>query len=73
MRPIQRVHFIEYNAKVNTLGMGMVFPKYGTPLLAAVLRDRGYDVSIFLEGVSDMSFEKLIDCDALCFPYLRPR
>ncbi len=72
MRPIQRVHFIEYNAKVNTLGMGMVFPKYGTPLLAAVLRDRGYDVSIFLEGVSDMSFEKLIDCDALCFPVFAP-
>ena len=70
--PIRRVHFIEFNAKVGTLQMYPVFPKYGTPLLAALLKGRGYDARIFLEGVSDMAFEKLADCDAACFPVFAP-
>ncbi len=69
---IRRVHFIEYNAKVNTLALKRVFPKYGTPLLASLLRERGYEVRIFLEGVSGMSLEKMTDCDAICFPVFAP-
>ena len=72
MAPIRRVHFIEYNAKVGTLQMYPVFPKYGTALLASILRGRGYDARIFLEGTSDMSFERLADCDAVCFPVFAP-
>ena len=68
MRTPMRVHFIEYNAKVGTLQLYQVFPKYGTALLATILRDRGYDARIFLEGVSDMAIEKLADCDVACFP-----
>ena len=71
-RSITRVNFIEFNAKVGTLQMYPVFPKYGTALLAAILRQRGYDVRIYLEGVSDMAFEKLADCDAACFPVFAP-
>jgi len=69
---IQRVHFIEYNAKINTLAARPIFPKYGTPLLAAILKERGYDARIFLEGVSDMRFEKMADCDLVCFPVFAP-
>jgi radical SAM superfamily enzyme YgiQ (UPF0313 family) len=65
---IRRVHFIEYNAKVNTLGTGTLLPKYGTPLLAAILRERGYEVRVFLEGVSTMTLERMTDCDLVCFP-----
>jgi radical SAM superfamily enzyme YgiQ (UPF0313 family) len=68
MRTPIRVHFIEFNAKVGTLQLYQVFPKYGTALLATILRDRGYDARIFLEGVSDMAIEKLADCDVACFP-----
>jgi len=71
-RPIERIHFIEYNAKVGTLGNGAILPKYGTALLAAILRERGYQVRMFLEGVSDMSFEKITDCDLVCFPVYYP-
>ena len=70
--PIKRVHFVEYNAKVDTLASGVILPKYGTPLLAAILKERGYAVRIFLEGVSDMSFERLTDCDLVCFPVYSP-
>lgn len=63
-----RVNFVEFNARVNTLALRSVFPKYGTPLLAAVLRGFGHDVKICLEGVSDMSFERLADADFVCLP-----
>ncbi len=62
-KPIKRIHFIEYNARINTLALSPLFPKYGTPLLAAIMKEKGYDVSVFLEGVSDMSFGMLSECD----------
>ena len=71
-KPIKRINFIEYNARINTLTTARVFPKYGTPLLAAIMKEKGYDVKIFLEGVSDMSFDRLSDCDAVCFPVFAP-
>jgi radical SAM superfamily enzyme YgiQ (UPF0313 family) len=71
-KPIRRIHFIEYNARINTLALTRVFPKYGTPLLAAIMKEKGYDVAIFLEGVSDMSFERMSRCDAVCFPVFAP-
>jgi len=71
-KPIRRIHFIEYNARINTLAVTRFFPKYGTPLLAAIMKEKGYDVTIFLEGVSDMSFSRISDCDAVCFPVFAP-
>ncbi len=72
MTTLRRVHFVEFNANAGTLQMNQVFPKYGTPLLAAILKARGYDARIFLEGVSDMAPEKLMECDAVCFPVFAP-
>jgi len=70
---IHRVNFIEYNAKLNTLGsLNPVFPKYGTTVLSSLLRDLGYDVKVYLEGVSSMDFEKMTDCDLVCFPVFAP-
>jgi hypothetical protein len=70
--PIKRIHFIELNAKLNTLAVKRVFPKYGTLLLATILRDRGYDVRVFLEGVSDLGLPRLTDCDLVCMPVYAP-
>ena len=69
---IQRVHFVEFNAKLNTLASGRLFPKYGTPLLATILARHGYDVRIHLDGVSDMRFETLSACDLVCMPLFVP-
>ena len=70
---IRKIHFIEHNAKTNTLGsLDVVFPKYGTPLLAALMRDLGYEVKVYLEGVSDMSISKMADCDLACLPVYAP-
>ncbi|HEY3281553.1 MAG TPA: radical SAM protein [Armatimonadota bacterium] len=71
-RRIHRVHFVELNAKVNTLAVSPIFPKYGTPLLAAILRERGYEARIFLEGVSNLALDRIADCDAVCFPVFAP-
>jgi hypothetical protein len=72
-RPIKKINFVELNAKTNTLGsLDIVFPKYGTPLLAARLRDLGYDVTVYLEGVSDMSLSKIAACDLVCMPVYAP-
>jgi hypothetical protein len=47
---IKRIHFIEYNAKMSTLGsLNPMFPKYGNTLLSSLLRDMGYDVTVYLE------------------------
>jgi hypothetical protein len=69
---IKRIHFVEYNARINTLALTSLFPKYGTPLLAAIMKEKGYEVTIFLEGVSDMSFERISNCDLVCFPVFAP-
>jgi radical SAM superfamily enzyme YgiQ (UPF0313 family) len=69
---IRRIHFVEFNAKVNTLAMRTSFPKYGTVLLATLLRDRGFDVKIYLEGVSQMDFSEITSCDLICLPLFAP-
>ena len=69
---IRCIHFVEFNAKLNTLAVVKVFPKYGTPLLATILRDRGYAVRVFLDGLSSMRFETLADCDLVCLPVFAP-
>jgi radical SAM superfamily enzyme YgiQ (UPF0313 family) len=70
--PISRVNFIEYNAKVGTIATGAILPKYGTPLMAAIIREHGYQVRLFLEEVSEMDFDRMIDCDLVCFPVYWP-
>ena len=60
-RIIKKINFVELNAKVNTLAIRKVFPKYGTPLLATILKEENYDVEVYLEGVSKMNFEQIID------------
>lgn len=71
-RNIQKINFVEYNARLNTLATTRMFPKYGTPLLASIMREKGYDARILLEGVSDMRLEKILDCDMVCLPVYSP-
>ena len=70
---IRRINFIEFNAKINTLGsLNQLFPKYGSLLLASLMRDRGYQVRYFLEGVSTMEFDVITDADILCLTVFAP-
>jgi radical SAM superfamily enzyme YgiQ (UPF0313 family) len=70
---ITKIHFIEFNAKINTLGsLNQLFPKYGSLLLASLMRDRGYQVRYFLEGVSTMDFNIITDADVLCMSVFAP-
>lgn len=67
-----RVHFVELNARLNTLATKPVFPKYGTPLLATILKNRGHAVRVFLEGVSELDPERIAECDVVCMPVYAP-
>ena len=69
---IRKVNFIEFNARMSTLAMRTCFPKYGTVLLATLLRDQGLDAEIHLEGVSRMDFAEMTSCDMLCLPLFAP-
>ncbi len=70
---LRRINFVEFNAKTNTLGTLMaVFPKYGSLLLASLMRDKGYEVRYFLEGVSDLDFDVITDADVLCLSVFVP-
>lgn len=71
-KPISKIHFVEFNAKYNSLAIRQIFPKYGVPLLATILKEKGYDVTVYLEGVSDMSFGKMADCDLVCLSMFSP-
>ncbi|MFY9397831.1 MAG: radical SAM protein [Desulfomonilia bacterium] len=70
----RRIHFVEFNARINTLGsLGPpIFPKYGSLLLASLMRERGFEVRYFLEGVSSMDFEAVCEADAVCLPVFAP-
>lgn len=65
-RKIQKIHFLEFRSKINTLVIKSIFPIYGGPLLATILKEHGYDVRMFLEGTSDMRFNTMADCDLIC-------
>ncbi len=71
---IERIHFIEFNARINTLlSLGPpIFPKYGSLLLASLMREKGYRVRYFLEDISTMDFSVLSDADALCLSVFAP-
>ncbi|MBN1614213.1 MAG: B12-binding domain-containing radical SAM protein [Deltaproteobacteria bacterium] len=70
---IRSINFIEFNARINTLGsLGPLFPKYGSLLLASRMRDLGYPVRYFLEGISSMDFDTLTDADCLCLSVFAP-
>lgn len=70
---IKRINFIEYNARINTLGsLVPIFPKYGSLLLATLMRDKGYQVRYFLEGVSPMDFDVITDADVICLSVFAP-
>jgi radical SAM superfamily enzyme YgiQ (UPF0313 family) len=70
---IKRINFVEYNAKINTLGSLLpFFPKYGGLLLATLMHDKGYQVRYFLEGVSPMDFDAITDADVICLSVFAP-
>jgi radical SAM superfamily enzyme YgiQ (UPF0313 family) len=70
---IKTINFVEYNAKFNTLGSLIpIFPKYGGLLLATLMRDKGYQVRYFLEGVSPMDFDAITDADLICLSVFAP-
>ncbi|KPJ51860.1 MAG: hypothetical protein AMS16_07270 [Planctomycetes bacterium DG_58] len=45
----------------------VVMPRYGVPLMATILRKKGYDVTLFVEDIRAINWEILLEADAIGF------
>jgi len=62
IRPLRAV-FLEPKPPNPHIFSRHALPRLGTVLLATLLRDRGWDVQVFVEEVDDISFDKVLRAD----------
>lgn len=68
-RPIRKVCLIQPEQQFpNMLPKSMVvMPRYGVPLIASILRNKGYDVTLFVEEIRPINWEMLLAADVIGF------
>lgn len=66
VKSFHKVAFVELKPAVPTFADAIISPSYGMICLATILAPK-YKVSVFVEGISDLSFESLMDYDYICF------
>jgi radical SAM superfamily enzyme YgiQ (UPF0313 family) len=44
-----------------------LFPEYGMPLVATIVRDHGYDVRMFVETIGPIDWKVVFESDLVCF------
>ena len=49
----------------------MVLPRYGVPLIATILKNAGYEVTLFVEEIRPINWEILYAADVVGFHSLR--
>ena len=64
---IRKVTFISAELPYWNLVTHAVFPEYGMPLVATIVRDHGYDVQCFVEHIGPIIWDKVMDSDVVCF------
>jgi anaerobic magnesium-protoporphyrin IX monomethyl ester cyclase len=64
---IEKVTFIDVELPYKTLVTHALFPEYGTPLLATVVKQVGYDVQVFVEHVGPVVWDRVLSSDVVCF------
>ena len=67
--PVRKVCIIQAEQPFpNILDRSLVImPRYGVPLIATILRDAGYDVTLFVEDVWPINWGILLQADVVCF------
>jgi radical SAM superfamily enzyme YgiQ (UPF0313 family) len=64
---IEKVAFISPDLPYWNLVTHAVFPEYGLPLMATIVRDLGYDVKAFVEHIGPIKWDYVMDSDVVCF------
>ena len=64
---VQKVAFISAELPYWNLVTHAVFPEYGMPLVATIVRDAGYDVDAFVEHIGPIDWDRVLAADVVCF------
>ena len=64
---IEKVSFISAELPYWNLVTHAVFPEYGMPLVATIVRDAGYDVRAFVEHIGPIQWDQVLESDVVCF------
>ena len=64
---VEKVAFISAELPYWNLVTHAVFPEYGMPLVATIVRNLGYDVRVFVEHIGPIQWEDVMDADVVCF------
>jgi radical SAM superfamily enzyme YgiQ (UPF0313 family) len=64
---IEKVAFISAELPYWNLVTHAVFPEYGMPLVATIVRNAGYDVRMFVEHIGPIQWDQVLESDVVCF------
>jgi len=66
-KKIQKITLIQPKGNFFNLLSKVVMPRYGITILGTILKDLGYDVQIFVEDISPINWERILDSDFIGF------
>ena len=64
---IEKVSFISPELPYWNLVTHAVFPEYGMPLVATIVRNAGYDVTAYVEHIGPIQWDDVMKSDVVCF------
>ena len=64
---IKKVSFISPDLPYWNLVTHAVFPEYGMPLIATIVRNAGYDVKAYVEHIGPIKWDEVMKSDVVCF------
>jgi radical SAM superfamily enzyme YgiQ (UPF0313 family) len=67
---IQRVTCIQMSSEFPDFTHRLVMPDYGLPVIGTILRDAGYDVTVYVENIKAPEWERIAESDLVCFSSL---
>ena len=64
---IEKVAFISPELPYWNLVTHAVFPEYGMPVVATIVRNAGYDVTAYVEHIGPIQWDDVFASDVVCF------
>jgi radical SAM superfamily enzyme YgiQ (UPF0313 family) len=64
---IEKVSFVSAKLPYFNLVTHALFPEYGMPLVATIVRNAGYDVKAYVEHIGAIQWDYVMDSDVVCF------
>ncbi len=67
---IQRITCIQMSSEFPDFTHRLVMPDYGLPVIATILDEAGYDVTVYIENIKRPEWERIARSDLVCFSSL---